>query len=200
MKKTALILVDLQNDFMPGGALAVAEGDATVAIANRIMPNYDVVVATQDWHPADHGSFAANHDGKKPGEFIELDGLEQILWPVHCVQGTPGASFHSSLKVERIDAVVRKGRNPRVDSYSGFFDNGGEHSTGMTDLLRAYNVEAVEVMGLATDFCVKFTVLDAVRQGFEVKLLPQGCRGVGLREGDIEKALADMKKAGAVVE
>ena len=199
MTKTALILVDLQNDFMPGGALAVDDGDATVAVANRLMPAYDFVVATQDWHPEGHGSFAASHPGKNPGDMIELAGLPQVLWPVHCVQGTPGAFFHSELDVARIDAVVRKGQTPSIDSYSGFFDNGGEHATGLTELLRANGVTHVDVLGLATDYCVRFTALDAVKEGFQTQLLRDGCRGVELNPGDIDGAFAEMAAAGIEV-
>ena len=130
---TALLLVDPQNDFMPGGALAVPRGDEVVGTANRLMPRYELVVATQDWHPADHGSFASCHPGKIPGDVVELAGVEQTLWPDHCVQGTPGASFHSSLHVDRIGRVVRKGTDPTVDSYSGFFDNARRHATGLAD-------------------------------------------------------------------
>ncbi|QDV04619.1 nicotinamidase/pyrazinamidase [Planctomycetes bacterium Poly30] len=199
MKNRALILVDLQNDFMPGGSLAVADGDSTVAVANGLMANYDLVVATQDWHPSNHGSFAANHPGLNPGEVIELGGLTQVLWPVHCVQGTPGASFHSGLDVGGIHAVVRKGEDPGVDSYSGFFDNGGERSTGLSALLRERGITAVDVMGLATDYCVRFTALDAKREGFQVRLLRSGCRGVELSPGDIDAALAEMSAAGVVL-
>lgn len=196
MTKTALILVDLQNDFMPGGALAVADGDATVSAANALMPNYDLVVATQDWHPADHLSFAAHHDGRSPGELLQLGGLDQVLWPVHCVQGTAGASFHSSLDVGGVDEVIRKGSERRVDSYSGFFDNGKRKSTGLSDLLRSKGVTAVHVMGLATDYCVKFTALDALSEGFDVHLLEHGCRGVNLSPGDAQRAIEDMLGAG----
>lgn len=199
MTKTALILVDLQNDFMPGGTLAVGGGDTTVAAANRLMPNYDFVVATQDWHPSGHGSFAASHAGKAPGDQIELAGLPQVLWPVHCVQGTPGASFHASLDIAGIHAVVRKGQSPDIDSYSGFFDNGGMQATGLGDLLRAHGITAVDVMGLATDYCVRFTALDAVKEGFKTRLLRDGCRGVELQPGDIESALAEMTAAGVEI-
>lgn len=196
MTKTALILVDLQNDFMPGGALAVTDGNATVAVANRLMPDYELVVATQDWHPEGHGSFAASHTGKAPGDMIELGGLPQVLWPVHCVQGSAGASFHSGLDVARIHAVVRKGQDPSVDSYSGFFDNGGSHATGLTELLRAAGVAQVDILGLATDYCVRFTALDAVKEGFHTRLLRDGCRGVELNAGDIDGAFTEMAEAG----
>lgn len=196
MTKTALILVDLQNDFMPGGALAVADGDATVEVANALMPGYDLVVATQDWHPADHLSFASNHQDRSPGQVLQLDGLEQVLWPVHCVQGSAGASFHSALHVGGIHEVIRKGADRRVDSYSGFFDNGKRQATGLGDLLRSNGVTAVHVMGLATDYCVKFTALDALDEGFDVHLIEHGCRGVNLSPGDAQLAVDDMLAAG----
>ncbi|HOT27975.1 MAG TPA: bifunctional nicotinamidase/pyrazinamidase [Candidatus Ozemobacteraceae bacterium] len=192
-----LILVDLQNDFMPGGALAVAGGDETVQVANQVIPAFEFVVATQDWHPADHGSFAASHPGRKPGEIIKLAGLQQILWPAHCVQNTPGAAFHQDLDPRVNRNVVRKGTIRDVDSYSGFFDNGGRHDTGLADLLRRHGVSDLFVMGLATDYCVKFTVLDACRLGFRVSVIEAGCRAVNLTPEDGEQALREMERAGA---
>ena len=170
----ALIIVDVQNDFCPGGALPVPEGDRVVEVINRIQPGFDLVVATQDWHPADHGSFAANHPGRRPGEQIELAGLPQILWPVHCVQGTPGAELHPGLDRSRIARVFRKGTDPSVDSYSGFFDNGRRASTGLGEYLKDQGVTDVYVCGLATDYCVKATALDAVASG--VQDAPRGRR------------------------
>src|SRR3954470_17175888 len=172
----ALILVDIQNDFVPGGALAVREGDQVVPVANRLAPKFNVVVATQDWHPADHGSFAANHVGGKVGEVIELNGLPQVLWPVHCVQGTRGAAFVAGLNVSRVTRVFQKGTDAGIDSYSGFFDNGHRRSTGMGDWLRTQGVGTIYVMGLATDYCVKFTALDGRKLGLEVVLVEDGCR------------------------
>lgn len=192
----ALILVDLQNDFMPGGALAVAEGDATVAVANRLVGRYPLVVATQDWHPTEHRSFAANNPGRSIGELGELEGLPQVMWPVHCVQGTPGAEFHRDLDKAAIHLVIQKGTDPAIDSYSGFFDNGHRKSTGLVDALRARGVTAVDVLGLATDYCVKFTALDAAAAGFQVRLVTDGCRAVNLSPGDGERALAAMQEAG----
>ncbi|MFQ5501903.1 MAG: bifunctional nicotinamidase/pyrazinamidase, partial [Phycisphaerae bacterium] len=174
----ALILVDLQNDFTPGGALPVPDGDAVVSIANRLMPRFDLIVATQDWHPPDHGSFAANHSGKDPGDTIKLNGLEQILWPVHCVQDTPGAALLSVLDTSRIAHVFRKGIDPGIDSYSGFFDNDHRNATGLGDYLKEQRVDRVYIMGLATDYCVKFTALDARSLGFDTCLIEDGCRGV----------------------
>ncbi|MEW6709098.1 MAG: bifunctional nicotinamidase/pyrazinamidase [Candidatus Riflebacteria bacterium] len=192
----ALILVDLQNDFMPGGALAVNEGDLVVEPANRLAEKFELVVATQDWHPADHGSFASNHSGRQPGEMAKLDGLDQILWPNHCVQNTTGAEFHPKLQQKLITKVFRKGTNPKVDSYSGFYDNQRRQATGLGDWLREKQVKKVYVMGLATDYCVKFTALDAASEGFNTWLVTDGCRGVNLQPGDVEKALAEMQKAG----
>jgi nicotinamidase/pyrazinamidase len=194
-----LILVDLQNDFLPGGALAVAEGDQFVPIANVLMPRFDLVVATQDWHPPDHGSFAANHPGKRPGDVIDLHGLRQVLWPVHCVRGTPGADFAPSLNVSGIHHVVRKGEDAAIDSYSGFFDNGHRRSTGLADYLRSRGVTAIHVMGLATDYCVKFTALDARQLRFDVFLIEDACRGVNLAPADAAAAIAEMKAAGVTV-
>lgn len=192
----ALILVDLQNDFMPGGALAVAEGDAVVAVANRLIPRFELVVATQDWHPADHGSFAANHGGRRPGEVIDLNGLEQVLWPVHCVQGSAGAAFHADLDVDGLTKIFPKGQDKAVDSYSGFFDNGKRRATGLGDYLKARGVDEVFVMGLATDYCVKFTALDAVALGLKTSLVADGCRAVNLQAEDGAAAIAEMAAAG----
>lgn len=193
----ALVLVDIQNDFMPFGALPVAEGDAVVAVANRLMPRFSLVVATQDWHPADHGSFASSHPGKSPGDVVELAGVEQVLWADHCVQGMPGASFHSALEVAGIDHVVRKGADPDVDSYSAFFDNAHEAATGLGDLLSRNAVDEIVVLGLATDYCVKATVLDAIGLGFGVTVVTDGCRAVDVMPGDSERAFAEMRAEGA---
>jgi len=194
-----LLLVDIQNDFLPGGALAVADGDAVVPIANQLMPRFDHVVATQDWHPADHGSFADQHPGFEPFQVSQLDGLEQILWPVHCVQARAGAGFASALNVAGIDHVVRKGQDLRIDSYSGFFDNGHRLATGLADHLRAIGATELFVMGLAADVCVKFTVLDALAQGFATTLIIDGTRGVEMAAGDTEAAIHAMQAAGASV-
>ena len=195
----ALIVVDLQNDFCPGGALPVPESDRIVAVINHIQRRFDLVVATQDWHTANHGSFAANHPGKKPGDTIELAGLPQILWPTHCVQGTKGAEFHPQLDTSRIARVFRKGADSDVDSYSGFFDNGRRKSTGLSEYLKERGVECVFVCGLATDYCVKFTALDAVNLGFKTYLVEDACRGVELRSGDVRQAIEDMRRQGVDV-
>ncbi|MCC6751179.1 MAG: bifunctional nicotinamidase/pyrazinamidase [Deltaproteobacteria bacterium] len=192
----ALLLVDLQNDFLPGGALAVPRGDEVVAVANALLSRFDVAVATQDWHPAEHGSFAPNHPGRSPGEVIDLDGTSQVLWPAHCIADTHGADFAAELQLQRVQGVVKKGTDAAVDSYSGFFDNGQRHATGLESYLRGRGVTHLFVMGLATDYCVKFTALDARRLGFEVSLVSDGCRAVDLRPGDGERALEELRSAG----
>lgn len=192
----ALILVDIQNDFCPGGALEVREGDAVVPVANRVMPAFELVVATQDAHPRSHKSFAANHPGKKIHDVIDLEGLPQVLWPVHCVAGTQGGEFHPQLDTSRINAVFPKGTDEAIDSYSGFFDNGHRKATGLGDYLRAKKVDEVYVMGLATDYCVKATALDAAHLGLKTTVIEDGCRGVGLQPGDIEAAKAELRAAG----
>jgi nicotinamidase/pyrazinamidase len=195
----ALILVDIQNDFLPGGALAVARGDEVIPVANRAQEHFPLVVATQDWHPKDHGSFASRHPGRRPGDLSELDGLPQVLWPDHCVQGSPGAQFGPGLSMNRVEAIFRKGTDPRIDSYSGFFDNGHRKSTGMGDYLHGRGVGDVYVLGLATDYCVKFTALDARRLGFRTFVLIDGSRGVELQPGDVDRAVAELREAGVQV-
>ncbi|MBN2693228.1 bifunctional nicotinamidase/pyrazinamidase [bacterium] len=195
--KKALLLIDIQNDFLPTGALPVKDGDKVIAIANREMNNFDFIIATQDWHPKNHESFASMHTGKNPGEIIDLYGLTQVLWPNHCIQNTEGASLSPLLDLDKIDIVIQKGTDPTVDSYSGFFDNGRKKETKLNSILKENGVNEIFVMGLATDYCVKFTVLDALSLGYKVNLIQDGCRGVELNLGDIENALNDMKKAGA---
>lgn len=195
----ALILVDLQVDFMPTGMLPVAEADQIIPMANALMAHYRTIVATQDWHPANHGSFAANHPWRKPGQVIELDGLPQVLWPIHCVQDTWGSEFVADLATDRITKVFRKGTDPTIDSYSGFYDNGHRKSTGMSEWLREQGIREVHVLGVATDYCVKFTVLDALRDGFSTKLIRAATRGVELEAGDVDRAIDEMMAAGAEV-
>lgn len=196
---TALILVDIQNDFLPGGALAVPDGDRIIPIVNALLPRYELIVATQDWHPPDHGSFATNHPGRTPFEQIDLHGLPQTLWPVHCVQNSGGALFAPGLDTRRITRVFPKGTDPRVDSYSGLFDNGRQQSTGLGEWLREHGVTEVCLTGLATDYCVKFTALDAAREGFRVTLVEDACRGVNLAPNDVARALDGMRDAGVRV-
>ena len=195
----ALILVDLQNDFCRGGALEVKNGDAAIPIANLLMPKFDIVVATQDWHPANHGSFAANHLWRKPGQVIDLHGLQQVLCTLHCVQNSFGAMFKKGLNTEGVHKIIQKGTDPEVDSYSGFFDNGRRKQTELDDYLSSKNVDEVFVMGLALDYCVKFTALDAVSLGYKTYLIEDGSWGVNLTEGDATKAILEMKKAGVKI-
>ncbi len=193
----ALLLVDVQNDFMPFGALPVPDGDAVVAVANALMPQFGLVVASQDWHPAGHGSFASAHQGRMPGDVTDLAGLPQVFWPDHCVQNAPGASFHSGLDVAGIHHVVRKGTDSAIDSYSAFFDNGHRQDTGLSSYLRQHGVDGIVVLGLATDYCVKYSVLDARGLGLEVAVVREGCRAVELAPGDAEAAFAVMRTSGA---
>lgn len=194
---SALILVDLQNDFMPGGALEVKEGLEILPAVNKLLSlPFDVIVATKDWHPEGHGSFAASHH-KKVGDVIELEGIPQILWPVHCVQGTRGAEFHSGWDHTKVTAEFHKGTEKNIDSYSTFFDNGNRKSTGLADYLVQKGIKKLYIAGLATDYCVKYSVLDAIRLGFETFVVLEGCRGVNLHPLDAETALEEMKKMGA---
>jgi nicotinamidase/pyrazinamidase len=195
----ALILVDIQNDFCTGGALAVPGGEAIVPIANRLMSSVDLVVATQDWHPAEHGSFAANHPGRQPFELGELGGLSQVLWPPHCVAWSGGAQFHPGLDTRRIARVFPKGTDPGIDSYSGFFDNGRRKATGLGDWLRVQGVDALIICGLATDYCVKATAIDAAQLGFRTTLAEDACRGVGMTADAIPAAVREMAAAGVRV-
>lgn len=194
-----LLIVDLQNDFLPGGALAVPEGDTIVPVINELMPEYDLVVATQDWHPENHGSFAATHPEHEIGDTIDLAGLKQVLWPVHCIEDSLGAGFAPGLHSHRIDHVIRKGGNPGVDSYSGFHDNGRRHHTGLDEYLRDREVNEVHVVGLATEYCVKFTALDAREAGFVTVLIEDACRGADLAAGDVDRAIATMAEAGITI-
>jgi nicotinamidase/pyrazinamidase len=195
----ALICVDIQNDFCPGGSLEVREGDQVIPVANKLMEHFDLVVATQDWHPANHKSFAAMHPWRYPGDVIELNGLQQILWPIHCVQGSFGAEFAPGLNTDAFEKVFVKGTDTEIDSYSGFFDNGHRKATGQGDYLKEKSVEEVYILGLALDVCVKFTVLDALGLGFKTYLVEDGCRGVNLNEGDSDKALSEMREKGAII-
>jgi nicotinamidase/pyrazinamidase len=195
----ALIIVDLQHDFCPGGALPVRDGDRIVLLADALAARFDTVVATQDWHPPGHRSFAANHPGRAVGDVIDLDGLPQVLWPVHCVQDTPGAEFVPGDWTKRITRVFRKGTDPAIDSYSGFYDNGHRHSTGLAEWLAERGVRHVFVMGLATDYCVKFTALDARKLDLDVTLIEDATRGVDLAPGDVGRAVAEMRAAGVAI-
>ena len=185
----ALILVDLQYDFMSGSALGVGEGEQLVPLANRMQGFFDLVFATQDWHPPDHSSFARNYPGHEIGQVIDIDGISQVLWPVHCVQNTRGAALVYILVTSGIRRTFYKGTNPAIDSYSAFFDNGHRQSTGLGDYLKEMGVEAVYLMGMATDYCVKYSVLDALELGFQTMVIEDGCRAVELQAGDGERAI-----------
>lgn len=193
-----LLLVDIQNDFCAGGALEVKGGDAVVGVANQLLelPIFTVKVSTQDWHPANHKSFASNVN-EPLFSLFDLNGLTQIAWPDHCIQGSKGAEFHPELNTEKLDKVFPKGTDIEVDSYSGFFDNGKRGNTGLHDYLQEQGIKRLVIVGLATDYCVKFTVLDALELGYQVDLLIDGCRGVNQKHGDDIKALEEMSEAGA---
>jgi len=195
----ALVLVDIQNDFLPAGALPVPQGDRVVPVANELMKHFELVVATRDWHPPEHKSFASNHPGKKPGDLIELHGRPQRLWPDHCVQGTSGAEFAPGLQTSGLAKIFHKGQDPEIDSYSGFFDNARLRATGLESFLKENGADELYILGLATDYCVKFTALDAVELGFKTYLVEDGCRGVDLTPGDVDRALEEMKQARVVI-
>ncbi|MGO9412958.1 MAG: bifunctional nicotinamidase/pyrazinamidase [Spirochaetia bacterium] len=192
----ALLVVDVQNDFCPGGSLAVEEGDQVVEVINGLMPLFERVVATQDWHPKDHVSFASSHPGKKVLDIVDADGIPQVLWPDHCVQGTRGAELFPRLEVGRIELVLRKGLRRRLDSYSAFFENDHVTDTGLRYYLSGLGAREIFLCGLATDYCVRSSALDARRLGFEVFVVRDACRGVGFPTGSVEKALAEMTAAG----
>ena len=195
----ALIVIDIQNDFCPGGALAVAGGDAIIPRVNALMDDFPVRVLTQDWHPADHSSFAANHPGAAPFGLIDMPYGPQVLWPVHCVQGTDGAAFHAALKTDPADLVIRKGFRAAIDSYSAFFENDHETPTGLEGYLRTRGVTDLTLVGLATDFCVAYSAIDAAKLGFAVTVLEGACRAIDL-DGSLDKAQADMRAAGVRLE
>ena len=194
-RPSALIIVDVQNDFCPGGALPVPEGNAVVPVINGISPKFDKVVATQDWHPENHVSFAKNH-GREPYEVIVLGNTEQVLWPEHCVQGSPGADLHPDLDLRPVDLIIRKGSDPRIDSYSAFLENDQVTETGLHAYLRGLRIEDVYLCGLATDYCVCFSALDARTFGFNTYFLLDATRGIDVPEGNIRKCLRDMKSRG----
>lgn len=195
----ALLIVDVQNDFIPGGTLAVTGGDTIVPIINDIQEKFDFIVATQDWHPADHGSFASNHPEKSIGEFVLLQGVNQILWPDHCVQGSLGGEFHPDLNRDKWKPVFQKGTQCEVDSYSGFFDNNKQGDTGLSSFLKENGVREIFVCGLAADYCVKFTVLDGISEGFKTHLFVDATKAVNLQTEDFERAISEMENAGAVM-
>lgn len=196
----ALLLVDIQNDFLPGGALAVKHGETILPLINEIVHySFDLIVATKDWHPNEHSSFVNNHEGKKIGDHINLGGLDQILWPAHCVQGTQGSEFAPGWNTTRIDKVIYKGTDSLIDSYSTFYDNGHRKSTGLELYLREKGIKDIFIAGLATDYCVKYSALDALELGFHPYVIVDACQGVNLQSNDVEKSIQEMRKAGAVL-
>ena len=195
----ALIVIDVQNDFCPGGALAVAGGDEIISRINGLMGDFATVVLTQDWHPANHASFAANHPGSAPFSLTTMTYGPQVLWPTHCVQGTEGAEFHAALKTDPAQLVVRKGFRPEIDSYSAFFENDHSTPTGLEGYLRSRGITAVTLVGLATDYCVAYSALDAARLGFTATVLEGACRAIDLN-GSLAEAQAKMHAAGVALE
>ncbi len=194
----ALIVIDVQNDFCPGGALAVPGGDETVAGINALMADFDAVVLTQDWHPAGHSSFASSHNGQDPYAVIDMPYGPQVLWPDHCIQGTTGAKFHADLQVDRADLIIRKGYNPAIDSYSAFFENDHKTPTGLEGYLRTRGIDRLIMVGLATDFCVNFSAVDAANLGLAVEVRQDLCRAIDL-DGSLAVAVDGMKQAGVTL-
>lgn len=193
-----LIITDVQHDFLPGGALGVKGGDAIIPIINRIIPQFDHVFATQDWHPLHHVSFASTHK-KRVGEVIQIGGVEQILWPDHCIHNTHGAGLAVGLQRDRIEGVFHKGTDPTVDSYSTFFDNARKRSTGLSDRLLKLHLKDLYFVGLATDYCILYSVLDSVELGFNTWVIKDACRGINLHPGDEERAFETMRSQGAKI-
>mgnify|MGYP001483505187 FL=1 len=189
-----LVIIDVQNDFLINGSLEVPDGNDVIEPINEIIKNYALVVATKDWHPLDHVSFASNHQGKKIGDVVKVNNLDQILWPVHCVQESKGSDFPTTLNIKAINKIIYKGTNSQIDSYSGFHDNGKIRSTGLSDYLKAKNVTSIDYVGLVTEYCVKFTVFDSIEEGFKSRVILKGIKGINLEESN--KALKEMKSKG----
>lgn len=197
-QNTALLMIDIQNDFCPGGALAVGDGDGVVGIVNEMQSDYPVLVLTQDWHPADHSSFASNHDGVEPFSMIKMPYGDQVLWPNHCVQGSKGAEFHQGLETNKADLIIRKGFRSHIDSYSAFYENDQTTQTGLAGYLRERDVTNVVLSGLATDFCVYYSAIDAIKCGFKAKLAIEACRAIDM-DGSLDAAMQAMKEAGVEI-
>ena len=192
----ALLIVDIQNDFCPGGALAVPDGDSIIPVTNKLIDHFNIIIQTQDWHPAGHSSFASSHPGKNPYDTIEMDYGLQVLWPDHCVQGTTGAEFHPSLNTQKTQVIIRKGFRKEIDSYSTFFENDQKTTTGLTGYLKQRGITDLFVVGLATDFCVKWSVLDGIDEGFSMHIVKNAVRGIDI-EGSVENAWTEIEKKGA---
>ncbi len=197
--KKVLVIVDIQNDFIPGGALPSLLGNQTIPVANKLQPYFDLIVASVDWHPAHHGSFASQYPCKKIGDVIDLHGIAQVLWPDHCVQNTHGAEFAPGLKTEKIVKLFHKGSDPTIDSYSAFFDNEHRRATGLGDFLKEHHVTDVYLVGIATDYCIKYSAIDAFHLGFNVFVIEDGCSGINLKPNDSEEALAEIEKLGVKI-
>ena len=193
--KTALLVIDVQNDFCPGGALQVAGGNEIIPGINQEMTKYDYIILTQDWHPKGHSSFATSHDGGKPLDVIEMPYGDQVLWPDHCVQGSHGAEFHAELNTARANAVIRKGSNPLIDSYSAFFENDRKTPTGLHGYFRSLEVEKINLVGLATDFCVNYSAQDAAKLGYKVSVFEKMCRSIDIN-GSLALARTEMRECG----
>ena len=193
--KTALLVIDVQNDFCPAGALAVVGGNEIIPHINEEMAKYDFVVLTQDWHPKGHSSFATSHEGKNPLELIKMPYGDQVLWPDHCIQGSKGAEFHPDLNIEQANAIIRKGSNPFIDSYSAFFENDRKTPTGLDGYLKSLEIEKINLVGLATDFCVNYSAQDAANLGYKVSLLEKMCRAIDLN-GSLAAAKSEMQDCG----
>ena len=193
--KTALLVIDVQNDFCPAGALAVVGGNEIIPHINEEMAKYDCVVLTQDWHPKGHSSFATSHEGKNPLELIKMPYGDQVLWPDHCVQGSKGAEFHPDLNIEQANAIIRKGSNPFIDSYSAFFENDRKTPTGLDGYFKSLEIERINLVGLATDFCVNYSAQDAANLGYKVSVLEKMCRAIDLN-GSLAAAKSEMQDCG----
>ncbi len=193
----ALLIIDIQNDFLPGGSLEVKEGDLIISKINEIISNYDLVIATKDWHPENHVSFASNHEGKNVGDLINVNGFNQILWPDHCIQDSHGAKFPKELNCNKIDKIIYKGTDSDVDSYSGFNDNAKDTSTELSNFLKDKRIDKLDCVGLATEYCVKYTALDAIQEGFSARIIVSCTKG--LSQNGIEDAIDEMRLKGIVI-
>ncbi|MEK9569230.1 MAG: bifunctional nicotinamidase/pyrazinamidase [Paracoccaceae bacterium] len=193
--KTALLVIDVQNDFCPAGALEVAGGNEIIPYINEEMSKYECVVLTQDWHPKGHSSFATSHEGKNPLELIKMPYGDQVLWPDHCIQGSKGAEFHPDLNIEQANAIIRKGSNPFIDSYSAFFENDRKTPTGLDGYFKSLEIENINLVGLATDFCVNYSAQDAANLGYKVSVLEKMCRAIDLN-GSLAAAKSEMQDCG----
>jgi nicotinamidase/pyrazinamidase len=197
--KNALVIVDVQNDFIPGGALPSLLGNHVLPVANVVQKNFDLIVASVDWHPAHHGSFASQYPDKKIGDVIDLHGIPQVLWPDHCVQNTFGAEFVRGLNTDRFAKIFHKGSDPTIDSYSAFFDNEHRRATGLGDFLKEQSVTDIYILGIATDYCIKYSAIDALHLGFKVHVIEDGCSGINLKPDDSKNAIEEIRTLGVKI-